>query len=89
MESFFSGRSHAVDIVNSVIQQKTQSVQIDFESIKFFSQSFISELFVALIEKGIDPDQATYVNLSNRLLQERFKREQARLKQFPPLSGPP
>ena len=81
---FFSGRSRAVDIVNSVIQSKVRSVQIDFESIGFFSQSFISELFVALIKKGIDPDRTTYVNLSNDLLQERFKKEQARLKEFPP-----
>lgn len=80
---FFSGRSHAVDIVNSVIQSEAQSVQIDFESIEFFSQSFISELFVALIKKGINPDHATYINLSNKLLQERFKTEKTRLKKFP------
>lgn len=78
---FFSGRSHAVEIVDKSRPLIDESELVfDFESVESFSQSFISELVVAVQREGINLKIVKGINFSSETLRERFEVELQRVQ---------
>lgn len=82
---FFSGRSHARAVVvkNFTDSYIDISIVINFEGVDSFSQSFISEFFVALKEQNINFAVIQLKGFKDLILEKRAYKEFERIRNLP------
>jgi hypothetical protein len=79
---FFSGRSHAVELVEKYCPQSltNEAVKLDFLGVESFTQSFISELFVNLKKRGLTFSNISILGISDPSLSQRAQKELERIR---------
>lgn len=77
--NFLSGRSRAIEIVNDAGKIE-MPVVLDFSGIDWVTQSFISELLVALHDSGISLNEIKIEGVVKHEIESRVFREIERLQ---------
>lgn len=89
---FLSGRSHAAEIAASILSRKpgirAEHLVLDFTGVDSFAQSFASELLRSLSRQISNIQAIQFRGITDPVLAERLRREQARMESLKPASTP-
>jgi len=77
---FFSGRTHAEEIVKHSLGEEKSKIIVDFSGVESFSQSFISELFYQIRKNESASTEIELINFENDNLESRAKAELSRIQ---------